>query len=462
MDADLRSIASARRSADKAWDAYQAFRGMSPAKIDQIVEAMARAIEVEAARLGQMAVDETGHGNVADKRIKNLFNSLGVMEWLRDVKTLGILWRDETAKIVAIGEPMGVVAALIPVTNPTSTIIFKALSAVKSGNAIVCAPHPRGVRCGQATTEVLARAAEQAGAPPNLIQCLDEVTLQGTVELMSHRRTSVVLATGSSVMVKAAYSAGKPSLAVGPGNVPVYVHRSVADRVGEVAEQIITSKSFDYGTACVAEQTVIVDQPIARELRREMQSRGAYFCTRQETDRLRPVIFDRHGGFVTENVGQSPSRLASLAGFDVRSNTRVLVAPLDAVGRGVQMSAEKLNPVLGWHETRQPAGGIAAAGKIVRYGGWGHTCVIHSDDSDIVAAYSELPAGRILVNTPALTGGMGFSTAVEPSFMLGTGTPSGSIVSDNVTALHLINIKRVAYQSRPWRDLYELYGDDAA
>ena len=459
MDADLRSIAAARRSAERAWEAHLAFRSAAPSNIDSIVDAMARAVEPEARRLAHLAVDETGHGNVPDKRIKNLFNSLGVAEWLRNVRALGVLWRDEAQKIAAIGEPMGVVAALIPVTNPTSTVIFKALSAVKAGNAIVCAPHPRGVKCGVATAEVLARAAEQAGAPPGLVSCLDEVTLPGTLELMRHRRTSVLLATGGSDMVRSAYSAGKPALAVGPGNVPVYVHRSAADRIGEVAEQIIVSKSFDYGTACVAEQIIVADRPVARELRHELKLRGGYFCTRQESERLERVIFEQSGGFVIPNVGQSPSRLASLAGFDVPSRARVLVAELEAVGRGVQMSAEKLNPVLGFYETRDQAAGIAAAEAVLRYGGWGHTCVLHASDPETVAAYSRLPSGRVLVNTPALAGGMGFSTSVEPSFMLGTGTSSGSIVSDNVTALHLINIKRVAYESRPWRDLYELYGE---
>ena len=458
MDPDLRSIASARRTAERAWEAFLAFRGTNAATIDQMVEAMSRSIEIEAERLGQMAVDETGHGNAPDKRIKNLFNALSVAEWLRGVKTLGVLWRDETSRIAAIGEPMGVIAALIPVTNPTSTIIYKALSAVKAGNAVVFAPHPRAVKCGQATVEALATAAEQAGAPPNLIQCLDEVTLQGTVELMRHRRTSLVLATGSSDMVRAAYSAGKPSLAVGPGNVPVYVHRSVADRIGEVAEQILVSTSFDYGTACVAEQTVVADRPIARQLRQEMSLRGAYFCTRQEAERLKDVLFDRNGGFVTGNVGQSAPRLASLAGFDVRSTTRVLIAETDSVGRGVLLAAEKLNPVLAWTETADAAAGIAASDAVVRFGGWGHTSVIHCDDPEVVSEFSRVPTGRVLVNTPAIMGGMGFSTALEPSFMLGTGTPSGSIVSDNVTALHLINIKRVAYESRPWRDIYDLYG----
>ena len=459
MDADLRSIAAARRAAERAWDAALAFRATPPESIDEIVMAMARAVEPEAERLARLAVEETGYGNVPDKRIKNLFNTLQVTEWLRNVRTLGVLWRDEATKVVAIGEPMGVVAALIPVTNPTSTVIFKALSAVKSGNAIVCAPHPRGVKSGVATAGVLARAAEQAGAPPGLVQCLDEVTLPGTAELMRHRRTSVVMATGGPSMVRAAYSCGKPTLAVGAGNVPVYVHASVADEAGERAEQILTSKSFDYGTACVAEQAVVADRPIARALRHEMKLRGAYFCTGEEARRLAGVLFDRDGRIRPDHVGQSAPRLASLAEFGVPPRTRVLVAEQDRVGPHAPLSAEKLNPVLAWYETTGAARGIALAEEIVRFGGWGHTSVVHARDPEVVAAFGRIPTGRVLVNTPAITGGIGFSTAVEPSFMLGTGTVSGSIVSDNVTALHLINIKRVAYESRPWRELYELYGD---
>ena len=459
MDADLRSIAAARRAAERAWEAWLAFRETPPETIDAMVESMALAIEPEAERLARLAVEETGYGNVADKRIKNLFNSLSVAEWLRNVRTLGVLWRDEATKVAAIGEPMGVVAALVPVTNPTSTVIFKTLSAVKAGNAIVCAPHPRGVRCGVETAAVLARAAEQAGAPAGLVQCLDEVTIQGTEELMRHRRTSVVMATGGAAMVRAAYSSGKPTLAVGPGNVPVFVHRSVADDLGEVAERILVSKSFDHGTACVAEQSVIADAPVARGLRHEMKLRGAYFCTSAEAARLAAVLFDRRGVPVVENVGQSARRLASLAGFDVPPRTRVLVAEPAGVGREEPLSAEKLAPVLAWYEAADAAAGIAAAEAVVRFGGWGHTAVVHARDPEVVAAFGRVAAGRVLVNTPAIAGGMGFSTGLEPSFMLGTGTWSGSIVSDNVTALHLINIKRVAYESRPWRELYELYGE---
>ena len=459
MDADLRSIATARRAAERAWQAWLAFRQTPPETIDAMVEDMALAIEPEAEHLARMAVEETGYGNVPDKRIKNLFNALSVAEWLRNVRTLGVLWRDEAEKIAAIGEPMGVVAALIPVTNPTSTVIFKVLSAVKAGNAIVCAPHPRGVKCGVATAEVLAKAAEQAGAPAGLVQCLDQVTLPGTAELMRHRRTSVVMATGGTAMVRAAYSSGKPTLAVGPGNVPVYVHRSAAGALDEVAEQIIVSKSFDFGTACVAEQAVIADRPIARGLRHEMKLAGAYFCTSAEAGRLATVLFGRDGGIVVEHVGQSAKRLAALAGFDVPPRTRVLVAEPAGIGSREPLSAEKLNPVLAWYEVKDTTAGIEAAEAVVQLGGWGHTSVVHARDPDVVAAFSRIPTGRVLVNTPAITGGMGFSTGLEPSFMLGTGTASGSIVSDNVTALHLINIKRIAWESRPWRDLHDIYGD---
>ncbi len=459
MDADLRSIAAARKAAETAWDAYNKFLGTDPATIDEIVQAMARAAEPECGRLGRLAAEETGYGNAEDKRYKNLFCSVSVADWLRNITTLGVLWQDDVTKVAAIGEPMGVIAALIPVTNPTSTVLYKVLSAVKAGNAVICAPHPRGVMCGLETTKVLARAAEQAGAPRGLIQCLDEVTIAGTDELMRHRRTSLVLATGGSAMVRAAYSSGKPTLAVGPGNVPCYVHRSKANDIGEIAEQILTSKAFDYGTACVSEQAVIADQPIARELRQEMKLRGAYFCTRREADRLAELLFTPSLLIKQDHVGQSAPRLAELTGIDLPPRTRVLVCEETEVGRSTPLSAEKLNPVLAWYEAPDEAQGIDISIQIARFGGWGHTSVIHSDDPAVVADFSRVPTGRVLVNTPAITGGMGYSTDLEPSFMLGTGTWSGSIVSDNVNALHLINIKRVAYESRPWRDLYDQFGD---
>ncbi|WP_171206566.1 aldehyde dehydrogenase family protein [Ruegeria sp. HKCCA0235A] len=458
MDADLKSIAAARRAAETAFEAYRAFLGTDPAQVDAIVDAMARAIEPEAERLGQLAVEETGYGNVADKRVKNLFNALSVADYLRDVTTLGLLWRDDATKIAAFGEPMGVVAALIPVTNPTSTIIYKVLSAVKAGNAVVCAPHPRGVECGKETVRIMARVAEQMGAPKGLIQCLDAVTIQGTAELMKHRRTSVVMATGGPAMVKAAYSSGKPTLAVGAGNVPCYVHKSKARDLSEVAEMIVTSKSFDYGTACVSEQAVVADPEIARDLRHELKLKGAYFCTLAEADRLARVIFKGVQAMDPERVGQSPQALADAAGFSIPPRTRCLVSEETEVGWQRPLSAEKLNPVLAFYEAKSTDHGIELAQSIAKFEGWGHSSVIHSDDPEVVARFSTVPTGRVLVNTPGIMGGMGYSTDLEPSFMLGTGTWSGSIISDNVTALHLINIKRVAYESRPWRDIYEEYG----
>ncbi|MCF6233474.1 MAG: aldehyde dehydrogenase family protein [Rhodobacteraceae bacterium] len=458
MDADLKSIAAARRCAETAFDAYRAFLGTDPKQVDAIVDAMARAIEPEALRLGQLAVEETGYGNAEDKRVKNLFNALSVADYLRDVTTLGMLWSDETTKIAAFGEPMGVVAALVPVTNPTSTIIFKVLSAVKAGNAIVCAPHPRGVRCGIETVRIMADVAEQMGAPKGLIQCLEEVTIQGTAELMRHRRTSVVMATGGPAMVKAAYSSGKPTLAVGAGNVPCYVHKSKKGDIGEVAEMIVMSKAFDYGTACVSEQAIIADREIARDLRHELKLKGAYFCTPAEADRLAGVIFNGKQAMNPERVGQSPQVLADAAGFSIPPRTRCLVSEETEIGWHRPLSAEKLNPVLAFYEARTSDEGIEIAHNIAKFEGWGHSSVIHSDDPAIVAQFAAVPTGRVLVNTPGILGGMGYSTDLEPSFMLGTGTWSGSITSDNVTALHLINIKRVAYQSRPWRDIYKEYG----
>lgn len=455
MDADLRSIAEARAAAERAWEAYQRFRGTSPAVVDRIVEAMATAAAHEAEHLAKIAVEETNCGNVEDKRIKNIFNALGILAWLQNVRTLGVLWRDDRTKIVAIGEPMGVVAALIPVTNPTSTVIFKVLSAVKAGNAIVCAPHPRGVRSGVETVAVMARAADAAGAPPGLIQCLEEVTLQGTAELMRHRRTSVVLATGGAAMVRAAYSCGKPTFAVGPGNVPVYVDVSKRNDLADIAQQIVFSKSFDYGTACVAEQAVFAHREVAAGLRDELRLAGAYFCSDAQAKALARVIFGSRLQFVPENVGQSAARLAELAGFEVPPRTRVLVAELDRIGRAEPLSAEKLNPVLAFYEVRDAAHGYDLAEELLQFGGLGHTAAVHAEDTEVVARFSALSVGRVLVNTPCVLGGMGYTTDIEPSFMLGTGTWSGSIVSDNVTALHLINVKRVAEECRPWRSFQE-------
>ncbi|MFA5608106.1 MAG: aldehyde dehydrogenase family protein [Leucobacter sp.] len=453
---DLDSIVEARDAVESAYVAWEQFRRWTPDAVDRLVDIIARAVAPEARRLGAMAVEETRYGNVDDKELKNLFNTVAVSDWLRTVRTLGVLWRDEVTRVAGIGEPMGVVAAIIPVTNPTATIIFKTLSAIKAGNAVVHAPHPRAAHCCAETARIMAEAAETAGAPRGLIQCLTGGDLAGTQELMRHRRTAVVMATGGSAMVRAAYSSGKPTLAVGPGNVPVYVDRSRSENLDEIADMLLSSKSFDYGTACVAEQAVIVDRPIADRLRHALRSAGGYFCTWREADALADVLFQPNGALTVDSVGQSPQRLGELAGFQPPPDTRVLLAELDTVGRNVPLSAEKLAPVLAFYVADGAEDGIRRAEEILQFGGLGHTAAVHAADPEVVTRFSRISAARILVDSPCLHGGIGWSCDIDPSFMLGTGTASGSIVSDNVTALHLINIKRVAYESRPWRSITDL------
>ncbi|MCE9658330.1 MAG: aldehyde dehydrogenase family protein [Burkholderiales bacterium] len=454
LDPELAAIAEARSKATSARRAFEAFQGVTQEQADIIVRAMAEAAEDSAKELARLAVEETGYGVYEDKILKNLFNAKFCAHAMLQMRTLGVLWVDEPNRVTAIGAPMGVIAAIIPVTNPTSTTIFKCLAAVKSGNAIVCAPHPRAVRCCARTVEVMAAAAERAGAPKGLLDCLSGGQLAATAELMSHRDVALVMATGGPAMVRAAYSSGKPTLAVGAGNVPVYIHRSVAD-VSEAALMVVTSKSFDNGTACVAEQSVVLDEPIADAALLAFEMNGTSFLSPEQQARLVELLFTgRSGALNPEAVGKTAVELARRIGAPVPAGTKVLGALLSEVGSQAPLSAEVLGPVLSFYRTADLDAGIARCRQILAFGGEGHTLGLHGRDESMIARMSSLPASRIVVNTPSLLGGMGFSAGTDPSFMLGTGTWSGSIVSDNVTPLHLINIKRVAHENRPWRDLY--------
>jgi acetaldehyde dehydrogenase (acetylating) len=454
-DAELLSISEARTKAREARAAFERFEFTTQEEADRLVAILSKAAADASPELARLAVDETGYGVYEDKILKNLFNSTVVAESIMPMRTLGVLWVDEAKRVTAVGSPMGVIAAIIPVTNPTSTTIFKILAAVKSGNAIVCAPHPSAVRCCTRTVEIMAAAAEQAGAPPGLIGCLANVTLAATRELMSHRDIAIVMATGGAGMVRAAYSSGKPTLAVGAGNVPVYIHRSVAD-VAEAALMVVTSKSFDNGTACVAEQAVVLDEPIADAAIAAFERHGTHFLDPEQQERLGRLIFHDNGALRPESVGKSAVELARRINVTVAPTTRVLGAVMTDVGRHVPLSAEILGPVLSFYRTADLEAGHRKCLDILRFGGEGHTVGLHAADPNVVARISSLPASRFIINTPSLLGGMGFSAGTDPSFMLGTGTWSGSIVSDNVTPLHLINIKRVAHENRPWRDLYKL------
>jgi acetaldehyde dehydrogenase (acetylating) len=454
LDTDLAALAEVREKVRSARRAFAALEGAEQGDLDHFVRAMAKAGTAAAEELARLAVDETGYGVYEDKIYKNRYNTGFVARWMLQRRAIGVLWVDEEHKVTAFGAPMGVIAAIIPVTNPTSTSLFKSLAAVKSGNAVVHAPHPRAARCTARAAQIMAEAAVGAGAPEGLIGCLDAPTLASTAELMRQPEIALVLATGGPGMVRAAYSSGKPTIAVGAGNVPAWVGRSCAD-IAEAAEMIISSKSFDNGTACVAEQSVVVDGPVADEFDQHFEKCGAYWMSPAEQDALTGVLFAEDGGLRPANVGQSASRLAQIAGFTVPSGTRVLACRLDRVGADVLLSREILGPVLSVYRATDSATGWARCREILALGGEGHTLALHSTDHQEIARFAMLPAGRIVVNTPALFGGMGYSTEVDPSFQLGTGTWSGSICSDNVTPLHLVNIKRVAHEVRPWRTVRE-------
>jgi acetaldehyde dehydrogenase (acetylating) len=454
-DADLSAIAEARLKAKEARAAFEAFSGAGQSEVDRIVEAMAQAGTAAAKELARLAVDETGYGVYEHKILKNLFNTQHVAGAMLGMRTLGVLWVDERNRMTAIGAPMGVIAGIIPVTNPTSTVLFKCLAAIKSGNAIVCAPHPRAVKCCARAAEIMARAAERAGAPKGLIACLERVTLEATRELMQHRDVSLILATGGAEMVRAAYSSGKPTIAVGPGNVPVYIDRSVKD-VTEAAVMVVTSKSFDNGTACVAEQSVVLDEPIADTALDAFEANGVAIVPVSDHAKLAALLFTERGGLRPEAVGLSATELAWRVNIRVPEQCKVLGVVLEDVGPHIPLSGEILGPVLSFYRVAGLDAAYTRCRQILEFGGAGHTLGIHADDDAVIATLSSLAASRIVVNTPTLFGGMGFSAAVDPSFMLGTGSWSGSIVSDNVTPLHLINIKRVAHEFRPWRSLYDL------
>ncbi|MGD9988333.1 aldehyde dehydrogenase family protein [Pseudonocardia sp.] len=454
LDADLAGLADVRVKARAARHAFEQIEDTDQDTLDGWVRAMARAGTAAAEELARLAVDETGYGVYEHKIHKNRYNTGFVARWMLERRAVGVLWVDDEARVTAVGCPMGVIAGIVPVTNPTSTALFKCLAAVKSGNAIVLAPHPRAARCTLRAAQVMAEAATKAGAPAGLISCLENPTLPATAELMGRKEIALVLATGGPGMVRAAYSSGKPTIAVGAGNVPAYVGASVPDPA-EAAEMIITSKSFDNGTACVAEQSVVVVDEVAPAFLAAFEARGAYWMNAPQQAALVRVLFDERGALRPDAVGQTAIRLAEVAGFGVPSTTRVLACKLDTVGADTPLSREILGPVLSVYQVPDAAAGLRRCREILALDGEGHTTAVHAADPEEIAPFGTLPAGRIVVNTPALFGGMGFSTEVDPSFQLGTGTWSGSICSDNVTPLHLINIKRIAHEVRPWRTVYD-------
>jgi acetaldehyde dehydrogenase (acetylating) len=371
---------------------------------------------------------------------------------------VGILSAPAELGVVDVAEPVGVIAALIPTTNPVSTVFFKSLIGIKARNAVVLAPHPRAAEASAAATEVVQDALRSAGAPNGLVSCMTEISLEGTTELMRHHRVSMVLATGSIAMVREAYSSGKPTYAVGPGNVPSYVHESVPDLDDAVAGTL-ASAVFDRGTPCASEQALIVDRSIERRVRERFAALGARFLTEVEAERLTPVLVTAQGTVQPEAVGQSPQVLGERAGFSVDPAATVLVVSPRGVGRGHPLSMEILSSILKWYAVSGPEEGIARAGELLRFGGDGHTAAVWAGDDRVAGAYAaRARAFRVLVNTPSVFGAMGATAGLPPSFMLGTGTWGGGITADNIGPLHLINRKRIARRTRDWREIVQPEG----
>lgn len=461
MDKDLTSIQQARDLVTRAREAMRGFQFTPQEEVDRICEAMVEAALREAARLGQMAHDETGFGYPAHKRLKNEFAARNVWESIKDVPTCGVLRHDEARKVVEIGWPVGVIVALTPSTNPTSTAIFKILLAVKARDGIVVAPHPSAKNSTAEAVRVMVEAGERAGMPPGLVGCLTDLTIQGTNELMGHHATDMILATGGPGMVKAAHSQGKPALGVGPGNVPAYVDRTA--HVVKAARMIVESKSFDCSTICATEQAVIADAPIAERLKVEMKECGAHWLTTEEADKLAAAMFRPNGMMVADLVGRTPQYIGRKVGIDVPSTARILVADLAGIGPEHPLSREKLTTVLGfmvvdgWHE------GCERATEMLRFGGDGHTVVIHSRDEEAVLAFGiEKPAFRVLVNTWGSLGAIGATTGLAPSLTLAPGGIGGAVVSDNITIEHVLNVKRVAYHLREAPDVARAWGGGAS
>ncbi len=447
MDPDLRSIQQARELVTRARDAQRRYKDFTQDKVDRIVAAMAEAGEAASGDLGREAHEETGFGRPESKKQKNFFSTRTLLERMEGMRTAGIIRELEGGTIWEIATPMGVVAALIPSTNPTSTAMYKAIISAKARCGIVMSPHPRAVKCTCHALDVVADAAYGAGAPQGLFGCMTDVSLAGTNEMLEHPDTNVILATGGTAMVKAAYSKGKPAYGVGSGNVPVYVDRSADLR--KAAADVVYGASFDWGTLCSTERSVVVDLPVRSRFLEELKNQGAYLLNDQEKEQLRSIVIVR-GRLNVDQVGKSPEHIARLAGFSVPSNTRALVGEVSTVGRSEPLSIETLSPILSLYVADGWEAGCERCIEILNFGGIGHTLGLHCKDEKVIRAFAlEKPAMRIVVNTVAALGSVGYTNRLFPSMTLGPGTIGGSITSDNISPLHLINIKRLAFETIP-------------
>lgn len=430
----------------KAKKASEEYLKLDQDQVNNIIKAMAMAGLERHMELAKMAVEETGRGIYEDKITKNMFATEYIYHSIKYDKTVGIIDENEEEGYVSIAEPVGIIAGVTPVTNPTATTMFKSIIAAKTRNVIIFGFHPSSQKCSVEAAKTVRDAAIKAGAPENCILWIEEPSITATNYLMNHPDVNLILATGGTGMVKAAYSCGKPALGVGPGNVPCYIDKTA--KLETSVNDLVLSKSFDNGMICASEQSVIVDREIKDEFERLMKEAGCYFMTAEETDRLKGSMFIEEKGCALNSdiVGKSPYNIAKMAGIEVPKETKVLVLQENGVGIEYPFSKEKLSPVLAYYVVDSSDEGIKLAEKLIEFGGLGHSAVIHSEDDETIRKFSEtVKAGRIIVNSPSTHGAIGdiYNTNI-PSLTLGCGTFGGNSTTANVSSVNLINVKRVA------------------
>ncbi|GAA0179872.1 acetaldehyde dehydrogenase (acetylating) [Clostridium sediminicola] len=459
VDRDLKSIQEVRNLVSKAKEAHEQLSQMSQEEIDKITKNMAEAAEANADKLAKLAADETGFGKWKDKIIKNIFASKNVYDYIKDMKTIGIINEDKVNKIVDVATPVGIIAGLIPSTNPTSTTIFKAIVAIKAGNAIVFSPHPNAKECILETAKVLRDAAESAGAPKGTISCMTVPTLEGTNELMKHKDVSLILATGGEAMVKAAYSSGTPAIGVGPGNGPAFIERT-AD-IEKSVKRIIDSKTFDNGIICASEQSIVIEECIKDKVKKELVRQGGYFLSKEESDKLSKFILRANGTMNPRIVGKDVQMLAKMVGLSIPEDIRILLSEQTSVSKQNPYSREKLTPILAFYCEENWEKACEKSIELLNNEGKGHTMIIHSNNEEIIREFAlKKPVSRVLVNTPGSLGGIGATTNLVPSLTLGCGAVGGSATSDNVGPMNLLNIRRLAYGVKELEDCKVVNKDD--
>ena len=444
FDKDLKARQEARKLAKEAEIAQKKLAKMTQGQIDAIVEEIAKAFYGKSEELAVMAVRETGCGNAMDKAEKNRFASRSVAEAVRGMKTVGVINRDIQHRVWEIAVPVGVIAAIVPSTNPTSTVCYKAIIALKSGNSIIFSPHPNAFECTLEAARIVAEAAERAGAPKGAVSCMTAAGLDGCNELMKVPEVKLILATGGAAMVKAAYSSGKPAIGVGAGNGPAYIHHT-AD-IGKAMENIVRSKTFDNGTVCASEQSIITEKRSEAAVVSEGVRRGMYFMTTEEAESLASLLFRANGTLSPKVVGKTAVYLAEMAGFKVPKDTKILVARENEAGPSVPYSMEKLCPVLAFYVMENEEAILEKCVEILMHEGSGHTFSMHAEDESVIEKFAAaIPVSRFLVNTPSALGGIGLTTGLFPALTLGCGAVGGSSSSDNISPLNLINIRSVAW-----------------